>query len=234
MTNFQIPKQQASRYKGGLIGMHKYPDTGAPEVSKWSSSSSDRSTREAASNCAHGDKSDSSNKPESPFDHNETTEQRLERWQKFYSEKTMESYFDKDDYEEYLDDLLFDKLYDEVQYTVYETGPSKYRGQEQVRFFWDDVRRQLRDGKEPALEWPPTEELQHCTAGMYDDNPSGDFQPLNPPKDSFANERRSRIPPPSPKLPILKGTADGWDLELMEIREWLMKRQREREQGPKP
>ena len=215
----KMSKQQVMRYKEDLIDTHSYLEPYAPEGSKWSTDSSDRCSRAGTSN----DTKNTSNEPESPFDHNETAEERLERWQKFYRERTMESYLDKDDYEEYLDDLLFDRVHKEVQYSLYETGASEYRRQEHVRFFWDDVRRRLKDGEEQVVEWPPTEELQHCTASMYDDNPLKHFQPLNPPKHFVANRRRIRSAPPRPQSPVLKRTTAPQDLELMEIREWLMK-----------
>jgi hypothetical protein len=180
-----MSKQQVTRYKKYLVETHSYLEPCAPEVSKWSSDSSGRCSQAGTSNSTNNTR----NEPESPFDHNETAEERLERWQKFYSEKTMESYLDKDDYEGCRDDLLFDTLYKEVQFSLYETGAAEYRGQEHVRFFWDDVRRQLKDDGEPVVEWPPTEELQHCTASMYDDNPLRHFQPKNPPEHFVANRR---------------------------------------------
>jgi hypothetical protein len=220
-----MPKQQVWRYKGGLMSNHKYHDADAPEISKWSSSSSDRSTGEGASKGTNSHESDSSNQPESPFNSTETVEERLERWKKFYSEKGMESYFDKDDYEEYLDDLLFDRLYNEVQYTVYETGAKKYRGQEHVRFFWDYVRMELRDDEETES---PIEELQHITASRYSENPLRGFRPWArvgagvPGKDDFRTGKiRSRSPPPMAKSPTVKITGTGEDPELLEIRKLL-------------
>ncbi|KAE9375188.1 hypothetical protein N431DRAFT_436702 [Stipitochalara longipes BDJ] len=162
-----MSKQQVWRNNGGLISVPKYSNANIPEVSKWSSSSSQRSTGESTRNGASDNKSDSSDEPDSPFNPTETLEQRLERWQKFYMEKSMELYLDKDDYEEFLDEMLFDRLY--------EASSLNYRGQEQVRSFWDEVRNQLRNEEETMLEWPPTEELQHCTAWMYEDNALSHF-----------------------------------------------------------
>jgi hypothetical protein len=88
---------------------------------------------------------DSSNQPGSPFDSTETIEENLERGKKFYSAKPMESNFDKDDYEGYRDDLLFDRQYRDGQYTVSETDARINIGQERVRIFWDYVKTQLRD-----------------------------------------------------------------------------------------
>jgi hypothetical protein len=224
-----MPKQQVWRYKGGFMSNHKYRDADAPEISKWSSSSSDRSTGEGASNGTNGHESDSSNQPESPFDSTETVEERLERWKKFYSEKGMESYFDKDDYEDYLDDLLFDRLYHEVQHTVYETGAKKYRGQEQVRSFWDYVRTELRDDEETESPIDPIEELQHITASRYSENPLRNFRPRArvgagvPGKDDFRTGKTcSRSPPPIAKSPTVKITGTGEDPDLLEIRKLLM------------
>jgi hypothetical protein len=222
----KMSKQQVTRYKKDLVETHSYLEPCAPEVSKWSSDSSGRCSQAGTSNSTNN----TSKEPESPFDHNETAEERLERWQKFYSEKTMESYLDKDDYEGCRDDLLFDTLYKEVQFSLYETGAAEYRGQEHVRFFWDDVRRQLKDDEEQAVEWPPTEKLQHCTASMYDDNPLRHFQPLNPPEHFVAKRRRSRSASSRPKSPMWKKMTTTQDPELMDIREWLMKRMRERKE----
>jgi hypothetical protein len=168
---------------------------------------------EAVANSVHN-----SNEIEPDCDPNETAEQRLERWRQFYSEKPVDWYFDKDDYEEYLDDLLFDRLYREVQYNVFETGPSKYRGQEHVRFFWDDVRRQLRDEESPVLEWPPTQEQRHCTE---------DFEGLFDPK------RYSKAVLPTEETPTRERTAEGTDPDLLKLRELLMEKPRQKP-GPGP
>ncbi len=71
---------------------------------------------EAATNSTH-----SSNEIESDTDFNETAEQKLERWRRFYSEGS-NWYFDKVHFQEHLNNLLFRRLYNEVQYTVFETG----------------------------------------------------------------------------------------------------------------
>jgi len=208
------------------------------ELSKWSSGYLERSADECTSNDADASKSASINEPESPFDASETIEQRLERWQTFYTEKSMDSFMEKDNYEEYLDEVLFDRLYQELQYTVYETRSLKHRGQEQVRLFWDDVRRQLRDDEESVAVWDPAEEVQHCTAWMYEDNPSSDFIPEQRPisrllagQDDFRiNTTRSKSPLSTTEPPTVKRTVTVDDAELQEIREWLMNRKRMREE----
>jgi len=163
----EMPKQLVSRYKGGLYGTHRHPISPSPNASKWSSSSSTSSMEnnvnddanndinacgmsntDEATGSRHGD----SNNPVPDFDFNETREERLERWHHFYSERPREWYLEKDDFDEFLDNVLFERLYNEVQYTAHETGPSKYRGQEQIRSFWDDARKRLRDEESPVLE----------------------------------------------------------------------------------
>jgi hypothetical protein len=223
----EMPKQLVSRYKSGLYGTHKHPLGGGSEISRWSSSSSSTSLEITVSNTGDdanggGDfdeainniSVDHSDEPKSDFVFHETAEQRLERWRKFYSERPLDWYFDKDDYEEYLDDVLFERLYKEVQYTVFETGPSKYRGQEHVRFFWEDVRKQLRDEESPVLEWPPTQERKHWTE-----------ETIEKQDDSRTD---SKALPPRPKPPTEKGTADGKDPDLLELREFLMEKPRQK------
>jgi hypothetical protein len=228
MLHNQIPKQEVLGFKGDLMSSRVNPSTYSLEDLEWSTSSSEHSIGKDTSNILNDRNFDRRNNPTSPFNHNETGEERLGRWKRFYGEKPMECYFDKDGCEEYLENLLFDGLYEEVQYAVYEAGPSYHRGHEHVRLFWNDVRRQLRDDDRPVLEWPPAEEPQHCTASMYNDNPLRHFQPHQlPGKHAFSNNRTcSRRPPPRPKSPAAKGTTTGADAELLDIRRWLTKRSR--------
>lgn len=217
------------------MSANTYPDTNIPDVSRWRSSSSERTAEDGTNNTTNEDEYNSKKKPELSYDPAETLEKRLERLKKFYSEKPRECYLDKDDNKEYLGNLLFDRLYHEVQYTVFETGPSKHRGQEHVRFFWDDVRRQLRDDEEPALEWPPAKEVQHCMASIHDGNSVRDVRPCeeqqSPVKDNFLTSRKgSRGPSSRPNSPTVKRTATGENLELLEIREYLMNRPRQNRQ----
>jgi hypothetical protein len=157
-----------------------------------------------------------SNDPEPDFDFNDITEERLERWRQFYSERPLEWYFEKDDLDEFLDNMLFERLYNEVQYTVSEMGPSKYRGQEQIMSFWDDVRKQLRDKESPVLGWPPAQEQQQCTEKKMERH--------------FGAKRQSR--PVLPRPAAKKRTANGKDPELLKRRESLMEKARQRQQRP--
>ena len=231
-----MPKQQGWSHGGGHLSTAGFLKVQVQEISKWSDSSSEHSTDERTSNAANDNKFASSNEPESPFDASETIEQRLARWQKFYAEKSMEDCTETDEYGEYLMEELFVKLYQEVQYTVDETESLEHRGQQQVRLFWDDVRAQLRDDEESEVEWPPTEEVKHCTAWMYEYNPSSDFIPEQRPvsrlvagQDDFRiRTARSESPPLRTEAAPAKSTVTVEDAELQEIREWLMNRKRMR------
>jgi hypothetical protein len=225
----EMPKQLVSRYEGGLYGTHRHRISHSPEASKWSNSSSTSSMDNNVSEGASNDKNVSgtsnanetthsrdSNDPEPDFDFNETTEERLERWRQFYSERPLEWYFKKDDLDEFLDNMLFERLYSEVQYTVSEMGPSKYRGQEQIRSFWDDVRKQLRDKESPVLEWPPAQEQQHCTEKKMERH--------------FGAKRQSRLE--LPRSAAKNRTANGKSPELLKRRESLMEKAQQRQQRP--
>lgn len=224
----EMPKQLVSRYKGGLYGTHRHQISPSPNASKWSSSSSTSSMENNVSDDASNDTNASgmsntdeatrsrdgdSNNPAPDFDFNETIEERLERWRQFYSERPREWYFEKDDFDEFLDNVLFERLYNEVHYTVHETGPSKYRGQEQIRSFWDNVRKQLRDEESPVLEWPPAEEQQHCTEKKFERH--------------FDAKRHSR--PLLPRPTTKNRTADGKDPELLKLRKSLVEQARRRQ-----
>ncbi|PVH67744.1 hypothetical protein DL98DRAFT_542925 [Cadophora sp. DSE1049] len=82
---------------------------------------------------------------ESEEDFQETNEEKFERHRQFFQGVPLTRCLKEceNEYQEWQDALLFDKLYNEVQYGLTETGPSKYRTQEVVRAYWDDVREQL-------------------------------------------------------------------------------------------
>jgi hypothetical protein len=150
----------------------------------------------------------------------------------------MERWLDKDDYELYLDDIHFNRLYQEVQHSVYDENCQRHRGQEQVRNFWDDVRKQLRDEEEKVLEWPPTEELQHCTAWEYRGSASSNLAPEQRPlsrlfgghDEILISATRSGSPISRPGSLTMDSPATGQDAELLKLREWLMRRKRMREE----
>jgi len=226
---------------GRPVGTASYFNGEIQGIPQWSSSSSQRSIEEGASNGASDNRSISSNEPETLFDATETQEQRLERWQKFYTEGSMERWLNKDDYELYLDDIHFNRLYQEVQHSVYDENCQRHRGQEQVRNFWDDVRKQLRDEEETVMEWPPAGELHYCTAWEYgyEGSASSNLAPeqrrplsrLVGGHDDFPiSATRSRSPISRPGSPTVDSPATGQDAEFLKLREWLMRRKRMREE----
>lgn len=75
----------------------------------------------------------------------ETSEEKLQRYRRFFQGVPLMRCLKEceDEYQGLQDTLLFDKLYNEVQYGLADTWPSKYRTQEFVRAYWDDVREQL-------------------------------------------------------------------------------------------
>lgn len=98
----------------------------------------------------------------------ETSEERLSRNQAFYNNRPLMWALNTDGgiMESYVNDLLFNKLFDEVQHNLDEMGSAQPRSLECARSFWDKVRNQLKDKKseEDDFKYEQSTEEQFVTA----------------------------------------------------------------------
>ena len=128
---------------------HIRTDSCYEEVSRWS-------TTDSSSNY--------SEECETEFNDEESSEDRLERWQHFFSDRPLMHCLDTTE-DQMLADMLFERLLKEVQQPglPFEGSGRRSRGELQIRAFWDNVRSQLHIGESsleddmpPVLERPPT------------------------------------------------------------------------------
>ncbi|XMA07851.1 hypothetical protein WAI453_000642 [Rhynchosporium graminicola] len=106
------------------------------EVSRWSSDSSDYTSASSA-----GGTDSAEEQPEIEDIVMETTEEKFERHRRFFQgEPLMRCLREEEDkYGNWMDTILFENLYHEVQYGLRDT-----RSQEEVREYWKEVRYKLR------------------------------------------------------------------------------------------
>lgn len=208
-----------------------------PDTSKWSRSSSIVTVSSSSGNKKIGGTSKSALRSESSiveavshfeyskevvrvFDLKETADGGVERSRQFYTAISRSHYLDKDDYDNYLDALLYDRLLNEVQHPVAKVGEtSKYRSQEVVRSFWEEMRAELKhDADEESL---PVEEQEQNGGSVKEEVDMAVHEP----------QKRNRPLIPRHNMPRDQLTADGKDPWLLEVREYLVKRQLERREG---
>jgi hypothetical protein len=102
------------------------------EVSRWSSST-DNNLKYRSEATSEADTDDENN------------DEKLERHKRFFNNRPLMKCLDTDD-DQVLGDLLFERLLKEVEC---EVARKNYRGELQVRAFWDNLRMQLRDSEDP-------------------------------------------------------------------------------------
>jgi len=163
------------------------------DVSRWSDSTESSSNYYSAS---------SSEEDRSEYEEPEPYQARLARWKLFFDKRPLMRCLDSEEKsvdEQLVQDLMFERLLNEVQVSLSEMSGSEdnYRGEVKVRSFWDDVRARLKDYSDEGLEadWPPTGNL------MLD----------------------SQMDNQSPKPEVYKParTAEGKDPVLVEIRKFV-------------
>ena len=114
-------------------------------VSRWS-----RTTQDTASQYSETD-------GETELRDEESYDEILERYRRYFDNRSLMKCLDTDD-EELLADLLFERLLREVQELpalLLEGSTQKSRGELQVRAFWDNIRMQLQIDESPLnFEWP--------------------------------------------------------------------------------
>jgi len=80
----------------------------------------------------------------SPYEYNETDEERLTRWQQYFDNGPLMRCLDTEDDQKLLADLLYEQLLSEVKQKSPAKGDKNYKGVVQTRAFWEHVRMQLR------------------------------------------------------------------------------------------
>ena len=112
------------------------------DVSTWSNSTN--STGEPSLIENFNGSADSEN-PESPGE-------RFDRWRRFFDNRPLMKCLDTD-YDEYLDNVILNRLHDEIQRNAVDNQDSNHREQPN-RAFWDDMRKKIDDEN---LESPNSE-----------------------------------------------------------------------------
>lgn len=93
---------------------------------------------------------------ETEFDDQESYEEKFERYRYFFDNRPLMRCLDVDE-DQFLADLLFERLLREVQLPSlpFEESSKDPRDEVQIRTFWDGVRKQLHvDESSLECEWP--------------------------------------------------------------------------------